>query len=150
MSWLKHGDKNTKFFHAKASQRRRRNHIQRIKDRDGNWVEEIEDIARVATNYFDSLFTVGTCSQMEECLNTVVSKVTLDMQQILSSDFTADEIKTAVFQMEPTKAPGPDGMNALFYQKFWHVVGDSVIAAVMDYLHLGFMAPDINMAKAWG
>ncbi|XP_075659172.1 uncharacterized protein LOC142629066 [Castanea sativa] len=62
VSWLKHGDKNTKFFHAKASQRRRRNHVQSIKDRDGNWVEEIKDIAGVATNYFDSLFTAGTCS----------------------------------------------------------------------------------------
>ena len=45
-------------------------------------------------------------------------KVTPDMQQILSSDFTTEEIKTAVFQMGPTKAPRPDGMNALFYQKF--------------------------------
>ena len=115
--WLHYGDKNIKFFHAKASQRRRRNHIQSIKDRDVNWVEEIEDIAGVATNYFDSL---------------------------LSSEFTADEIKIAVFQMGPTKAPRLDGMNALFYQKFWHVVGDSVIAAVMDYLHMGCMALDIN------
>ena len=93
-------------------------------------MEEIEDIARVATNYFDSLFTAGTCSQMEECLDMVMSKVTLDMQQVLSSEFTANEIKTVVFQMGPTKALGPDGMNALFYKKFWHVVGDSVIAAL--------------------
>lgn len=80
ISQLKHRDKNTEFFHAKASQRRRRNHIKGIKDRDGNWVEEKEDIAQVATNYFDSLFNAGTCSQMDECLNTVMSKVTLDMQ----------------------------------------------------------------------
>ena len=45
----------------------------------------------------------------------------------MSSDFSADEIKEAVFQMAPTKAPGPDGMNALFYQKFWHIVGDNVV-----------------------
>ena len=59
-------------------------------------MEEIEDIAGVETNYFDSLFNVGTCSQMEDCLNTMMSKVTPDM---LSSEFTVDEIKTAVFQM---------------------------------------------------
>ena len=45
-------------------------------------------------------------------------KVTPDMQQILSSDFTTEEIKTAIFQIGSTKAPRPDGMNALFHQKF--------------------------------
>ena len=29
-------------------------------------------------------------------------------------------------------------------KNFWHVVGDSVIVAVMDYLHMGFMVLDIN------
>ena len=71
-----------------------RNHVQRTKDRDSNWVEEKEDIVGVATNYFDSLFTAGTCSQVEECLDTVMSKVTPNMQQMLSSEFTTDEIKT--------------------------------------------------------
>ena len=107
-------------------------------------MEEKEDIAEVATNYFNSLFNVDTCSQMDECLNMVMSKVTPDMQQMLSSEYTVDEIKIVVFQMGPTKAPGPDGMNALCYQNFWHVVGNSVIATVMDYLNMGFMAPKIN------
>jgi len=32
ISWLKHGDRNIKFFHSKASQRCKRNFIQGIKN----------------------------------------------------------------------------------------------------------------------
>ena len=28
---------------------------------NGEWVEEVEKIAEVVTNYFDSLFNVGVC-----------------------------------------------------------------------------------------
>ena len=59
--WLKYGDKNTKFFHSKASQRRQRNHIKGIKNGEGQWVEDMEDIVNVAVDYFDNLFCPGSC-----------------------------------------------------------------------------------------
>ena len=66
------------------------------------------------------------------------------MQQVLSSAFSAEEVKTMLFQMGLTKAPGSDGMNTLFYQKFWHVVGDTVINVVLEFFNSGYMVLKIN------
>ena len=66
------------------------------------------------------------------------------MQQTLTNEFNAEEIKSALFQMGPTRALGPDGMNALFYQKFWHIVGDTVVSAVLEFLNNGHMLLALN------
>ena len=97
VAWLKYGDRNTKIFHSKASQRRRRNHIKGVMNSQEQWVEEMEDVARVTVDYFDKLFCAGSCNQMEECLSIVSTKVCPAMQDMLSRDFTVDEIKEAVF-----------------------------------------------------
>ena len=55
--WLKEGDKNTKFFHAQASERRKQNTIVGIWDEAGNWCDEKESIAHAAINYFENIYT---------------------------------------------------------------------------------------------
>ena len=97
VNWIKHGDKNTIFFHLKVSQRRQRNLIQGIMDPQGNWLEELEDVAKVAVQYFNDMFSSGPCTRIDECLEAIPQKVTLDMQQALSYDFIAKEIKVALF-----------------------------------------------------
>ena len=107
-------------------------------------MENLEEVVEVALAYFDNLFHVGVGDQMKECLNALQSKVTDDMREVLSSVFTTEEVKVALFQMGPTKAPRLNGMNAIFYQNFWHVVGDNVVLVVLDFLNNENMLSEIN------
>ena len=45
--------------------------IKGVRDQQNNWVEEIEDIAGVATEYFENILKSGSCDRMEECLSAV-------------------------------------------------------------------------------
>lgn len=45
--WLKEGDRNTRFFYRHATTRIKTNALQRIKDKNGEWKENINDIHEV-------------------------------------------------------------------------------------------------------
>ena len=55
--WLKEGDKNTKFFHAQAPERRKQNTIVGIWDEQGRWCDDEESIAQAAISYFDNIYS---------------------------------------------------------------------------------------------
>lgn len=57
------------------------------------------------------------------------------MNERLLLPFTRYELEKILSQMPPTKSPGDDGMNALFFQKFWHVVGDDVSSVCLQILN---------------
>uniref|UniRef100_A0A803PMH8 Reverse transcriptase domain-containing protein n=1 Tax=Cannabis sativa TaxID=3483 RepID=A0A803PMH8_CANSA len=53
----------------------------------------------------------------------------------LASPFTTDEIKTTLFNLFGDKAPDFDGLNAHFYQKNWHTIGQDLCIAILDVLN---------------
>ena len=55
--WLKSGDRNTSFFHTKASNRNQRNMISKIMDSNGAWQDEERRIGSIFVEYFEKLFT---------------------------------------------------------------------------------------------
>ena len=72
----------------------------------------------IATNFFKQLFKSQGMQDNSEILKAVKTTVTEEMNSNLTKEFTKKEIGSAVKHMHPTKAPGPDGMPALFFQKF--------------------------------
>jgi hypothetical protein len=119
ITWLKEGDRNTKFFHQKAVWRARKNKIKKLKDDDGVWNEAPSDMERMATSYFKELFTRDPSLNSDALVDLIQEKVTLEMNLDLCKDFTDDEIGDALFQIGPLKAPGVDGFPAQFYQRNW-------------------------------
>ena len=83
--WLQAGDKNTKFFHQRASQRRQRNQIIGVFNVEDNWCTDDNEIANVAENYFHNLFTTTHPDRtiMENVLDSVDRRITNDMNGIL-------------------------------------------------------------------
>lgn len=67
-------------------------------------------------SFYDKLFTSEPCNVVDVVLDDIPDKVSVDMNEQLCKPYTNQEIKANMFQMGPTKAQGPDGFPALFYE----------------------------------
>lgn len=112
--WLKEGDQNTRFFHKKTSHRRKKNLILRLKDESSTWqVGEGRDA--LIKDYFEHIFTASSKRVNMAFLQTLHGRVTSTMNENLAMPYTKEEVRAALREMNPSKAPGPDGMAPLFY-----------------------------------
>ena len=61
-----------------------------------------------------------------------------------SEPVTIKEIESTVFQLGPSKAPGPNGFPAFFYQEFWQIVKQDVCNSVQAFFHSGSLLKSLN------
>ncbi|XP_059436330.1 uncharacterized protein LOC132169290 [Corylus avellana] len=169
VDWLRNGDRNTKYFHACASQRKRRNQIEQIHDSNGRLCTQAMEIEGAFVNYFQTILTSSNPTGIEECTAGMGSKVTREMNSQLLAPFMNMEVKMALDQMDPMKAPGPDGFTAKFYQQNWETVkeesafipgrliSDNILVAyeTLHTMHsrmwskVGYMEIKLDMSKAY-
>ena len=144
ISWLKEGDRNTRYFHSKASHRRRRKSLVVLRLENGDLITDSEQIGSQFVDYYQELFTAAPLEGVDAILEGIQPRVTDEMNMKLTCQFTELNVTTAMKQMAPLKAPGPNGMPPIFYQSYWHVVGEDVAAAVLSCLNSGKILASLN------
>jgi hypothetical protein len=100
-------------------------------DENGIKHEDHDGMCDVVLEYFTKLFTTEISAHEENVLDGVQRKVTAEMNIGLLAPFTEEEIRKALFSIGDLKAPDPNGLHAIFYKRFWDLLGDDLIKAVL-------------------
>src|SRR3989337_2945077 len=66
------------------------------------------------------------------------------MNNALLAPYTAEDVRRALFSIGDLKAPGPDGLHAIFYKKNWHLLGDDLVKEVLEAVNSGIIPEGWN------
>lgn len=111
--WLKGGDRNTAYIHKMASERRRRNTISSLQIDKYGWTDIPSQIEDSIISYYEDLFNSSnpTIVEIEHVTNTVELMVKDNMNEDLKQPFTKEKVLKALLDLNPNKAPSPDGFR---------------------------------------
>lgn len=130
--WVVEGERNTKFFQGFVKQKRYKSWIHSVEDA-GIIRTEDSDIRASAVRFFQSLLSTDM-----DFLATPVDGFFPSLPSSL--DFVAlydmptpQEVRDAVFGIDPSSVSGPDGFSSLFFQHCWDLVQRDVEDAVIDF-----------------
>lgn len=110
-------DRNTKFYHVATSIRKARKRIHNLKDQGCNIISDTTAIKGMVFNYFSSLFADDSGAYSYVLPMNKFPRIADKDGRKINASFMGDEIKAALFDMVPFKAPRLNGYHAGFYQK---------------------------------
>lgn len=113
------------------------NSVSRLKDetRKCHWSEGAK--AEVAIEYFSNLFRSSNPRPYSSVLESMIPKVSESMNEALTKVVSKEEVREAIFSIDPDSAPGPDGMTGHFFQRYWDLIGDQVTGEIQEVFTTG-------------
>lgn len=70
--------------------------------------------------------------------------VTGHANAMLCMNPSEQEIHHVVMNLNYDSAPGPDGFDAIIFQKYWNIIKSDVIIAVLQFFMQGWINPNYN------
>ncbi|KAA3470980.1 reverse transcriptase [Gossypium australe] len=103
-NWLRMRDKNTTFFHRSASYCKKKNMVKGLEDGPENLVIDIDEMSKMAANYFKDLFSSKEISDCDRLLASFSPCITEELNRDLMAEFKAEEVAMAIKSIAPLKA----------------------------------------------
>lgn len=146
---LLQGSSNTRFFYALTLNRKRRKKILNLKDKSRNWIGNQCDISKHITDFYSELYTTGhltsqSCIPNSSLSNPYSPSLNATKVALLSTPLRDSKIIKTIKYFKPLKAPGPDDIQPIFFQRYWETVHHKVVVFCMDTFKSCTMNPTMN------
>ncbi|XP_019166605.1 PREDICTED: uncharacterized protein LOC109162339 [Ipomoea nil] len=96
------------------------------------------------TKYYHAITKVKKTRNLATNLKTSDGIWITDEELIQRMNVHMEEIKAALFDMAPYKAPGPDGFHVAFYQKTWNHIGKELTEKILEFFKTAKMHTNWN------
>ena len=123
--WLEEGECPTRYFFKLEQRQIRKSRINVIYDANGKEVSSQAEIEKAHTDFYTKLFSEEPIDldKQSDLFASLSSCLSSDQSAMCEGELTLSEITNAVKGLNSGKAPGPDGLSAEFYAKFWDLLG---------------------------
>ena len=113
-----------------------KNTIYSLEDEKGELKNGSENVIKICHSFYKDLYTMEPEDEVaqDELLSKIDVKVSIEYLSILESEITEDELFQSLKDLQPNKAPGPDGLTTTFFIKFWHLLKPHYIACIQEIL----------------
>ncbi|GKA48560.1 RNA-directed DNA polymerase, eukaryota, reverse transcriptase zinc-binding domain protein [Tanacetum coccineum] len=132
------------FLCQKAKERVHRGRIMTIRNEEGVRFEN-DDVAVQIVKHFEDFLGKSRLVQKLSSRNDIfLNKLNNEDDLKMVRPVSDSEIKNAMFDIEDSKAPGPDGYTSRFYKSTWSIIGKEVCTAVREFFLTGKLLGEVN------
>jgi len=143
-TWLVNGDRNSSYFQRIVKHCHKKQLVTKIRNDLGGWIEDDKDInLKFIEDYskrFKSNFTrprivpeLGLPKLITQSINDTLIRLP-----------TMQEIKSVIWDFDPNKTPGLDGFGVGFFQEYWDIIKDDLVATIHEFFTHDKLLRQIN------
>lgn len=105
-----------------------------LQDSNKQWVTDDATLQDMAVSYFCNLYYDDSNSFSPLCSVQGFKKISMTDNDAILRGVNMDELLQVIKSMGSYKAPGIDGLQPIFFQSQWSMVGPSVCSLVLNFL----------------
>lgn len=140
-----HGDRNSAFYHNALAIKRSKGFIHSIIDQDGIICTEDEQIDGAFVRFFETCYMASATPPSIGDISLLSLPTIKDTDAAkLVQNVTYNEIKEALFDLNPSSVGGPDGYNTHFFKTTWHIIDMVFVDAIQFFFSSNTMLSGIN------